>query len=228
MTTTARPKMVPPGAAPTPAKAPDSVASPRAASAGQVSAGADVRSMLLLFVLLTLLTGAIYPALVTGVARVLFPSQAEGSVIMVDGQAVGSSLIGQTTSSPRYFHGRPSATGRVPCDSTASAASNLGPTNPALADAVAARIAALRAEDPGNAAPIPVDLVTASGSGLDPHISPAAAEWQVARVARVRGLDEARVRQLVAGSTEGRTFALLGESRVNVLQLNLALDAASR
>jgi len=182
--------------------------------------------MLLLFVLLTLLTGAVYPALVTLAARVLFPSQAEGSVITVDGRAVGSSLIGQPTSSPRYFHGRPSATGRVPYDSAASAASNLGPLNPALADAVAARVAALRAEDPGNAAPIPVDLVTASGSGLDPHISPAAAQWQVARVARARGLDESRVRTLVAEHTEGRTFGLLGEPRVNVLELNLALDRA--
>jgi K+-transporting ATPase ATPase C chain len=184
--------------------------------------------MLLLFVLLTLLTGALYPALVTLAARVLFPSEAEGSVITAGGQAVGSSLIGQPTTSPRYFHGRPSATGRVPYDSAASAASNLGPLNPALADAVSARIAALRAEDPGNAAPIPVDLVTASGSGLDPHISPAAAEWQAARVARVRGLDEARVRQLVAEHTEGRTFGLLGEARVNVLELNLALDRLQR
>lgn len=184
--------------------------------------------MLLLFLVLTLVTGAVYPALVTAAASVLFPGQAEGSVIVVDGQAVGSTLIGQPTSSPRYFHGRPSATGRVPYDSAASAASNLGPLNSALAQAVAARVAALRAEDPGNLAPIPVDLVTASGSGLDPHISPAAADWQVARVARVRGLDEARVRQLVTEHTEGRTFGLLGEARVNVLQLNLALDRAQR
>jgi K+-transporting ATPase ATPase C chain len=188
----------------------------------------ELRSMLLLFALLTLLTGALYPALVTAAARLLFPAQAEGSVITVDGRAVGSSLIGQPTTSPRYFHGRPSATARVPYDSTSSAARNLGPTNPALADAVAARIAALRAEDPGNAAPIPVDLVTASGSGLDPHISPAAAEWQVARVACARGLDESRVRRLVAEHTEGRTFGLLGEPRVNVLRLNLALDRAQR
>jgi K+-transporting ATPase ATPase C chain len=184
--------------------------------------------MLLLFVLLTVLTGLVYPGLVTLVARVLFPEQAEGSVIVVDGQAVGSSLIGQPTTSPRYFHGRPSATGRVPYDAAASAASNLGPLNPALADAVVARTAALRAEDPDNAAPIPVDLVTASGSGLDPHISPAAAQWQVARVARVRALPEATVQQLVASCTEGRTFGLLGESRVNVLQLNLALDQLQR
>jgi K+-transporting ATPase ATPase C chain len=188
----------------------------------------DLRSMLLLFVLLTLLTGAVYPALVTSVAHLVFPSQAEGSVIVVGGQAVGSSLIGQPTTSPRYFHGRPSATSRVPYDASASAASNLGPLNPALADAVAARVAALRAEDPGNAAPIPVDLVTASGSGLDPHISPAAAAWQAARVARVRGLDESRVRQLVAEHTEGRSFGLLGEPRVNVLELNLALDRLPR
>jgi len=188
----------------------------------------DLRSMLLLFLLLTLLTGAVYPALVTSVARLVFPSQAEGSVLTVDGQAVGSSLIGQPTTSPRYFHGRPSATGRVPYDASASAASNLGPLNPALAAAVAARVAALRAEDPGNTAPIPVDLVTASGSGLDPHISPAAAEWQAARVARVRGLDESRVRGLVAEHTEGRSFGLLGEPRVNVLRLNLALDRLRR
>lgn len=188
----------------------------------------DLRSMLLLFLLLTLLTGAIYPALVTATARVLFPSQAEGSVITVDGQAVGSSLIGQPTTSPRYFHGRPSATGRVPYDSAASAGSNLGPLNPALGDAVAARVAALRAEDPGNDAPIPVDLVTTSGSGLDPHISPAAAQWQAARVARVRGLDAARVQALVAEHTEGRSYDLLGEPRVNVLELNLALDALDR
>jgi K+-transporting ATPase ATPase C chain len=188
----------------------------------------ELRSMLLLFVQLTLLTGAIYPALVTLAAHVLFPAQAEGSVITVDGQAVGSSLIGQPTSSPRYFHGRPSATGRVPYDAAASAASNLGPLNPALAEAVAARVAALRAEDPGNVAPIPVDLVTASGSGLDPHISPAAAQWQVARVARVRGLAEAEVRAFVESCTEGRSFGLLGEARVNVLQLNLALDQLQR
>ena len=184
--------------------------------------------MLVLFALLALLTGGVYPALVTVVAQALFPSLAEGSVIVQDGQAVGSSLIGQPTTSPRYFHGRPSATTRVPYDSLASAGSNLGPLNPALAEAVAARVAALRAEDPGNPAPIPVDLVTASGSGLDPHISPAAAHWQVARVARERGLAVDEVERLVASCTEGRTLGLLGEPRVNVLRLNLALDRLQR
>lgn len=197
-------------------------------TARAVSVGAELRSTLRLFVVLTLLLGAVYPAVVTGVARLLFPSQAAGSVIVEDGEALGSSLIGQPTSSPRYFHGRPSATGRVPYDSLSSAASNLGPLNPALSQAVAARSAALRAEDPGNTAPLPVDLVTASGSGLDPHISPAAAEWQVARVARARGLSAGQVRQLVASCTQGRTLGVLGEPRVNVLRLNLALDRLQR
>lgn len=196
-----------------------------AAPASHASAAQEILSMLLLFILLAALTGGAYPALVTLVARLAFPEQAEGSVIVVDGQAVGSRLIGQSTSSPRYFRGRPSATGRVPYDASASAASNLGPLNPALAEAVAARVAALRAQDPDNTAPIPVDLVTASASGLDPHISPAAADWQVARVARARGLSEEQVRQLVAACTEAPTFGLLGEHRVNVLLLNLRLDA---
>jgi len=188
----------------------------------------DLRPLLVLFALLALLTGGVYPALVTAVAQALFPSQAEGSILVVDDQAVGSSLIGQPTISPRYFHGRPSATSRVPYDSSASGGSNLGPLNPALEQAVAARIAALRAEDPGNAAPIPVDLVTASGSGLDPHISPAAARWQLARVARARGLPTEQVGRLVESCSEGRTFGLLGEPRVNVLRLNLALDRLQR
>jgi len=187
-----------------------------------------LRSAIVLYLLLALLTGVLYPALVTLAAGLLFPEQAGGSLIVADGRAVGSSLIGQPTASPRYFHGRPSATRRVPCDATASAGSNLGPLNPALAGAVAARVAALRAEDPGNAAPIPVDLVTASGSGLDPHISPAAAEWQLARVARTRGLPEALVRSLLADCTEGRALGLLGEPRVNVLRLDLALDRLRR
>ena len=187
-----------------------------------------LRPMLVLFALLALLTGGVYPALVTAVARLLFPAQAEGSLIVVDGRALGSELIGQPTSSPRSFHGRPSATARVPYDSSASAGSNLGPLNPALQQAVAARVAALRVEDPGNTAPIPVDLVTASGSGLDPHISPAAARWQLARVARERGLPADEVERLVESCTEGRSFGLLGEPRVNVLRLNLALDGLRR
>ncbi len=205
---------------PTTAAAP--VSAPRAAPGGFLA------SMLLLFLVYTVLTGLVYPGAVTLAARLLFPAQAEGSVVESGGLAVGSSLIGQPTFSSRYFHGRPSATGRVPCDALASAASNLGPTNPALGDAVAARVAALRAEDPDNTAPIPVDLVTASGSGLDPHISPAAAEWQAARVSRARGLPAAQVRALVRAHTEGRTFGLLGEPRVNVLELNLALDEVRR
>ena len=144
---------------------------------------------------------------------------------MRDGKAIGSSLIGQPFSDPKYFWSRPSATGPQPYNGLASSGSNQGTTNPALTDAVKERIAALRAVDPGNNAPVPVDLVTASGSGLDPHISPAAADYQVARVARVRGIDAAKVRALVAQNTEGRDLGVLGEPRVNVLQLNLALDA---
>jgi K+-transporting ATPase ATPase C chain len=187
----------------------------------------ELRAATLLLIALTLVTGVAYPAAVTLAARLLFPDQAEGSVVIAGGRAVGSSLLGQPTTSPRYFHGRPSAS-TPPCATVPSGASNLGPLNPALADAVAARIQALRDEDPGNAAPIPVDLVTTSGSGVDPHISPAAAEWQVARVARARGLPEGRVRALVREHTEERTLGMLGEPRVNVLLLNLALDGAQR
>jgi K+-transporting ATPase ATPase C chain len=178
------------------------------------------------FAVLTLVTGVAYPLLITGVGRVAFPSQAAGSVIERDGREVGSSLIGQPFSSPKYFWGRPSATGPQPFNGAASTGTNQSPTNPALAEAVAARVQALREADPGNNTPVPVDLVTASGSGLDPHISPAAAEYQVARVARARGWSTDKVRQLVAAHTDGRTFAMLGEPRVNVLTLNLALDAA--
>ena len=153
------------------------------------------------------------------------PARANGSVIEIDGKAVGSRLLGQPFSSPRYFWGRPSATASFPYNAAVSSGSNLGAINPNLQAAVRERIAALRAADPADRTPVPVDLVTASGSGLDPHISPAAASFQVRRVARERGLDEARVRQLVAAATEGRTFGLLGEPRVNVLELNLALDA---
>lgn len=184
-----------------------------------------LRPALALFVLLSVLTGALYPLVVTGVARALFPAAATGSIITRDGRPVGSSLIGQSFTAPRYFWSRPSATTPQPYNGTASNASNLGPLNPALLDAVKARIAALRAADPDNTAPIPVDLVTASASGLDPHISVAAADYQATRVARARGLDVARVRALIGEHREGRLLGLLGEPRVNVLELNLALDA---
>lgn len=175
----------------------------------------------ILLALLTLLTGVIYPLAVTGVAQGLFPRQANGSLIEKDGQVVGSELIGQSFDDPKYFWGRPSATSYNPLPSSGS---NLGPTNPTLTDAVQVRIAALRTADPDNTLPIPVDLVTASASGLDPHISVAAALYQVARVAQARGLPEDQVRHLVDQFTEGRTFGFLGEPRVNVLELNLALD----
>jgi K+-transporting ATPase ATPase C chain len=180
---------------------------------------------LVLFVLLTLLTGVVYPLLVTVVAQTAFPNQANGSLVLRDGAVVGSSLIGQPFDDPKYFWSRPSATAPFAYNPEASSGSNLGPLNPALVDAVKARVDALRAADPSNHAPIPADLVTASGSGLDPHMSPAAARWQVGRVARVRGLDPAAVDALVARNTEGRQWGFLGEERVNVLTLNLALDA---
>jgi len=184
-----------------------------------------LRPALVLFLLLSVLTGLVYPLLVTALAQALFPRQAGGSLVLRDGHAVGSALIGQAFSDPGHFWGRPSATTPQPYNGTASAGSNLGPLNPALTDAVKARVAALRGADPGNSAPVPVDLVTASASGLDPHISVAAADYQAARVARVRGLGLARVRALIAAHTEGRLAGVLGEPRVNVLQLNLALDA---
>ena len=185
----------------------------------------ELRIATLVFLLLTVVTGLVYPALVTLVAAVAVPAQAAGSLVTVDDKVVGSRLIGQSFSSPRYFWGRPSATGPVPNNGALSSGSNLGPLNPALATGVESRVAALRAADPGNTRPVPVDLVTASGSGLDPHISIAAAEYQVQRVARERGLPEAQVLALVRAATEGRTFGVLGEPRVNVLELNLALDA---
>lgn len=190
----------------------------------------EIRPAVVSFLVLTLVTGIAYPLVVTGISQAVFPHQANGSVMVKDGKAVGSELIGQYFSDPKYFWGRPSATGPMPYNAAASSGSNLGPTNPALMDAVKGRIKALRDADPGNTAPIPVDLVTASASGLDPHISPAAAEYQVQRVARTRGLRVEVVRNLVAKHTEGRQFGLLGEPRVNVLKLNLALDelAASR
>ena len=185
----------------------------------------QIRPALTMLVILTLLTGLAYPLAVTGLAQLFFPDQANGSLIVRDGKVIGSQLIGQYFDKPEYFWPRPSATTPFPYNASASGGSNLGPTNPALIEAVKARVAALRAADPGNELPIPVDLVTASGSGLDPHISPAAALYQLKRVARTRGLDENTVQALVTQHTEGRQFGLLGERRVNVLLLNLALDS---
>lgn len=187
-----------------------------------------LRPALSVFVLLSAITGLAYPLAVTGLAGAVFPEQAAGSLIFKDGKPVGSRLIGQPFSDPGHFWGRPSATAPQPYNAAASSGSNQGPLNPALEDAVKGRVAALRAADPGNGAPVPVDLVTASGSGLDPHISPAAALWQLGRVARARGLPEAQVRALVDANTEGRQWGFLGEPRVNVLALNLALDALKR
>jgi K+-transporting ATPase ATPase C chain len=173
---------------------------------------------------MTILTGLLYPLAVTGLAQVIFPSKANGSLIEQDGSVTGSELIGQTFTEPKYFWGRPSATGPYSYNAAASSGSNLGPTNPALEEAVEARIQALQAADPGNTQPIPVDLVTASASGLDPHISVAAALYQAPRVARERGLGEEEVLRLIEEFTEGRQLGFLGEPRVNVLRLNLALD----
>jgi K+-transporting ATPase ATPase C chain len=186
----------------------------------------ELKPAVLVLALMTLLTGVAYPLLVTGIAQSLFPNQANGSLIEQDGKIVGSAFIGQPFSDPKHFWGRPSATGPVPYNAAASSGSNLGPLNPALEEAVKARIDALKAADPANTntAPIPVDLVTASASGLDPHISPAAAHWQAARIARIRGLAEADVVKLIDANTDGRQLGLLGEPRVNVLTLNLALD----
>ena len=187
---------------------------------------AQFRPALVMLIVMTALTGAIYPAAVTGIAQVLFPRQANGSLIDQDGKAVGSALIGQAFSDPKHFWSRPSATSPYPNNAAASSGSNQGPLNPALSDAVEGRVKALREADPGNTAAVPVDLVTASASGLDPHISPAAAEFQVNRVARTRGVDAAVVRNLVSEHIEQRQWGFLGEPRVNVLRLNLALDAA--
>ena len=186
---------------------------------------AQFRPALVLFAILTLVTGIVYPLAITGIVQVTFPHAANGSVITRDGAAVGSSLIGQNFTGPGYFWGRPSATAPTPYNGTASGGSNLGSLNPALLDAVKTRIEALRAADPANTQPVPVDLVTASASGLDPHISTAAALYQTARVARARGLPVADVQALVERHTEGQWFGFLGEPRVNVLELNLALDA---
>ena len=183
-----------------------------------------LRPALVVFLALTLVTGFVYPLAVTGIAQLAFRDAADGSILAVDGKAVGSSLIGQPFSAPKYFWSRPSATTPQPYNGGSSGGSNLGPSNPALVDLVRSRVEALRAADPGNTAPVPVDLVTASASGLDPHISLAAAEWQIGRVARARGVAPDRVRELVATHAERPLLGLLGEPRVNVLALNLALD----
>jgi K+-transporting ATPase ATPase C chain len=186
------------------------------------------RPAISLFVLLTVVTGVAYPWVVTGIARVAFPEQAAGSLIVKDGKPVGSLLIGQSFSDPKYFWSRPSATAPMANNGAGSSGSNQGPLNPALLDAVKGRVEALKAADPDNKLPVPVDLVTASASGLDPHISVAAARYQAARVSRVRGLAPDTVQGLIAQHSEGRLFGLLGEARVNVLALNLALDQAAR
>jgi K+-transporting ATPase ATPase C chain len=187
-----------------------------------------IRPAVSLFVLLSVITGLVYPGLITGVAQLAFPSAAKGSLIVKEGKPVGSELIGQNFTEPKYFWGRPSATGPMPYNASASSGSNQGPLNPALMDAVKGRVEALLAADPGNKRTVPIDLVTSSASGLDPHISPAAADYQADRVARVRQLDAKQVRQLIARHTEGRELGLFGEPRVHVLKLNLALDVASR
>ena len=186
----------------------------------------QLRPTLVALGLLTILTGVVYPLAVTAVAQVLFPAQANGSLLTKkDGTAVGSALIGQPFDDPKYFWSRLSATSPMAYNGASSSGSNLGPLSDALTDAVRGRIDALKAADPGNTLPVPVDLVTASASGLDPHISPAAASYQVARVARTRGLSEAAVRELVARHTHGRQWGVFGEPVVDVLPLNLALDA---
>jgi K+-transporting ATPase ATPase C chain len=186
---------------------------------------AFMRPAVVLLGVITLTTGAVYPLAVTGAAQALFPTQANGSLLCLEGRIVGSNLIGQEFRDAKYFWGRPSATGPRPYDAGASMGSNLGPSNPALSEAISQRVRALRAATPASDGAIPVDLVTRSASGLDPHISPAAALFQVSRVAKARGLPEPQVRRLVEEGTEGRVLGLLGEPRVNVLRLNLALDA---
>ena len=188
----------------------------------------SIVSSLRMLAALTLLTGVAYPLATWGIAQLAFPAAANGSLVVASGKAIASSLIGQPFSDPRYFWSRPSATMPMPYNGAASSGSNQGPRNPALADAVRSRIEMLRAADPANGAAVPADLVTASASGLDPHISVAAAEFQLARVARTRGLGVESVRAILEQNTEGRTFGLLGEPRVNVVLLNLALDRAQR
>jgi potassium-transporting ATPase KdpC subunit len=187
-----------------------------------------LRNAIVLLLLMTAVTGVAYPVVVGGLSAVLFPHQAGGSLVERDGKPVGSSLIGQSFTAPGYFWSRPSATTPAANNAAASTPSNLGPTNVALTKAASDRIAALHEADPSNKAAVPVELVTASGSGLDPEISPAAAEYQLARVARARHLDPAKLRELVAANTDGRQLGVLGEPRVNVLKLNLAVDEASR
>jgi K+-transporting ATPase ATPase C chain len=189
--------------------------------------GNIIRPAIVLFALLSALTGLIYPMAVTGAAKAVFPKEAAGSLIVLDGTTVGSKLIGQNFSDPKHFWGRPSATAPQPYNASASGGANQGPLNPALTDAIKARVEALRAADPGNTAPVPVDLVTASASGLDPDISPAAAHYQAARVARVRGVPVEQINALIEKNTQGALWGLLGESRVNVLALNLTLDASA-
>jgi len=189
--------------------------------------GNIIRPAIVLFALLSALTGLIYPMAVTGAAKAVFPKEAAGSLIVLDGTTVGSKLIGQNFSDPKHFWGRPSATAPQPYNASASGGANQGPLNPALTDAIKARVEALRAADPGNTAPVPVDLVTASASGLDPDISPAAAHYQAARIARVRGVPVDQINALIEKNTQGALWGLLGESRVNVLALNLALDAST-
>jgi K+-transporting ATPase ATPase C chain len=187
-----------------------------------------IRPAIVLLLFFTVLTGLLYPLAITGIAQLAFTQAASGSILTRDGKPIGSSLIGQNFSDPKYFWGRPSATTPQPYAGTGSTGSNLGPLNPALTDAVKAHIQALRAADPGNVAPVPVDLVTASASGLDPEMSVAAALYQARRVARVRGLDVQTVRDLIGAHSQGRLLGLLGEPRVNVLDLNLALDGLAR
>jgi K+-transporting ATPase ATPase C chain len=186
---------------------------------------AHLRPAVVSVVVFTVITGVVYPLIVTGIGQLIFPRQANGSLIEADGRPVGSELVGQPVADPKYFWGRPSATSPFPYNAGASSGSNQGPLNPALREAVAGRVKALREADPGNTLPVPVDLVTASGSGLDPHISPAAAAYQVTRVAKARAMTPEQVRSLVAQHTESRQLGVLGEPRVNVLLLNLALDA---
>ena len=189
---------------------------------------AILRPLLVLFVVLSIVTGVAYPLAVTGIAKVAFPKQAAGSLVERDGKVVGSILIGQSFSDPKHFWSRPSATSPGPNNAANSGGSNLGPSNPALVDAVKGRVAALRAADPGNTAPVPVDLVTASASGVDPEISLAAAQFQAARVARQRGLPVEQVRVLIDAHAMRPLFGFLGEPRVNVLELNLALGALGK
>ncbi|HZZ94727.1 MAG TPA: potassium-transporting ATPase subunit KdpC [Usitatibacter sp.] len=186
---------------------------------------AQLRPAIVSLAVLTAVTGMVYPIVVTIVSKAVFPGRSQGSLIESNGKVVGSRLVGQSFSDPRRFWGRPSATSPYPYNAASSSGSNLGPMNPALVDAVKARVNALKGADPGNTKPVPVDLVTASGSGLDPHISVAAADYQVSRVARARGLDPAKVASLVAKHTEGRQWGFLGEPRVNVLELNLELES---